>query len=210
MTTATPSTASVSTESPSRPSHKAYTFLWFAATAATVALILTEQWTQYGMYFISALYLATVTPALTRRTTPTTGTALLGSMGTIAASLVLCSGGFHPFGLSFTLPDYLSAITGGFMLASALTGWGVLHLLRRTVQDPWMDTLNTKLVIGSAAASGVFLSEGWAAFACVLPLTVLISDFIANRDKTPNPNLILAAGTLINAAAILTALALMA
>jgi hypothetical protein len=184
--------------------------LWFAAAAATIALILTEQWEQYGMYFISALYLATVTPALTRRTTPTTGTALLGSMGIIAAILVLCSGGFHPFGLSFTLPDYLSAITGGFMLASALTGWGVLHWLRRTVQDPWMDTLNTKLVIGSAAASGVFLSEGWAAFACVLPITVLISDFIANRNKTPNPNLILAAGTLINAAAILTALALMA
>ena len=210
MTTTTPSTASVSTESPSRPGYKAYPFLWFAAAAATGALILTGQWEQYGMYFISALYLATVTPALTRRTTPTTGTALLGSMGTIAAILVLCSGGYHPFGLSFTLPDYLSAITGGFMLASALTGWGVLHLLRRTIQDPWMDTLNTKIVIGSAAASGVFLSEGWAAFACVLPLTVLISDFIANRDKTPNPNLILAAGTLINAAAILTALALMA
>ena len=210
MTTTTPSTASVSTESPSRPGYKAYTFLWFAAAAATGALILTEQWAQYGMYFVSALYLATVTPTLTRRTTPTTGTALLGSMGIIAAILVLCSGGFHPFGLSFTLPDYLSAITGGFMLASALTGWGVLHWLRRTVQDPWMDTLNTKLVIGSAAASGVFLSEGWAAFACILPLTVLISDFIANRNKTPNPNLILAAGTLINAAAILTALALMA
>ena len=210
MTTTTPSTASVSTESPSRPGYKAYPFLWFAAAAATGALILTGQWEQYGMYFISALYLATVTPALTRRTTPTTGTALLGSMGTIAAILVLCSGGYHPFGLSFTLPDYLSAITGGFMLASALTGWGVLHLLRRTIQDPWMDTLNTKIVIGSAAASGVFLSEGWAAFACILPLTVLISDFIANRDKTPNPNLILAAGTLINAAAILTALALMA
>lgn len=210
MTTTTPSTASVSTESPSRSSHKAYTFLWFAVSAATGALIMTEQWTQYGMYFVSALYLATVTPALARRTTPTTGTALLGSMGIIAAILVLCSGGFHPFGLSFTLPDYLSAITGGFMLASALTGWGVLHWLRRTVQDPWMDTLNTKLVIGSAAASGVFLSEGWAAFACVLPVTVLISDFIANRNKTPNPNLILAAGTLINAAAILTALALRA
>lgn len=184
--------------------------MWFAVSAATGALIMTEQWTQYGMYFVSALYLATVTPALARRTTPTTGTALLGSMGIIAAILVLCSGGFYPFGLSFTLPDYLSAITGGFMLASALTGWGVLHWLRRTVQDPWMDTLNTKLVIGSAAASGVFLSEGWAAFACVLPVTVLISDFIANRNKTPNPNLILAAGTLINAAAILTALALRA
>ena len=210
MTTTTPSTASVSTESPSRSSHKGYTFLWFAVAAATGAMIMTEQWTQYGMYFVSALYLATVTPALTRRTTPTTGTALLGSMGIIAAILVLCSGGFYPFGLSFTLPDYLSAITGGFMLASALTGWGVLHWLRRTVQDPWMDTLNTKLVIGSAAASGVFLSEGWAAFACVLPVTVLISDFIANRNKTPNPNLILAAGTLINAAGILTALALRA
>ena len=127
MTTTTPSTASVSTESPSRSSHKGYTFLWFAVSAATGALIMTEQWTQYGMYFVSALYLATVTPALARRTTPTTGTALVGSMGIIAAILVLCSGGFHPFGLSFTLPDYLSAITGGFMLASALTGWGVLH-----------------------------------------------------------------------------------
>lgn len=106
--------------------------------------------------------------------------------------------------------DFFVGCPGGFMLASALTGWGVLHWLRRTVQDPWMDTLNTKLVIGSAAASGVFLSEGWAAFACVLPITVLISDFIANRNKTPNPNLILAAGTLINAAAVLTALALRA
>lgn len=62
MTTTTPSTASVSTESPSRSSHKAYTFLWFAVSAATGALIMTEQWTQYGMYFVSALYLATVTP----------------------------------------------------------------------------------------------------------------------------------------------------
>lgn len=210
MTTTTPSTASVSTESPSRPRYKAYAFLWSAVPIATYALLVTEQWSQFGVYFVFALYLATVAPALARRTTPTTGTALVGSMGIIAAILVLCSGGFHPFGLSFTLPDYLSAITGGFMLASALTGWGVLHWLRRTVQDPWMDTLNTKLVLGSAAASGVFLSEGWAAFACVLPVTVLISDFIANRNKTPNPNLILAAGTLINAAAILTALALMA
>lgn len=121
MTTTTTTTASVSTESPSRPSHKAYLALGGAVSAATGALILTGQWEQFGMYFVSALYLATVTPALTRRTTPTTGTALLGSMGIIAAILVLCSGGFHPFGLSFTLPDYLSAITGGFMLASALT-----------------------------------------------------------------------------------------
>lgn len=206
----TTTTASVPTESPSRTSHKAYGALSFAAAAATYALILTEQWEQYGMYFVSALYLATVTPALTRRTTPTTGTALLGSMGSIAVMLVMCSGGYSILGFGFGLPDHLSSITGGFMLTSALTGWGVLHWLRRTVQDPWMDTLNTKLVIGSAAASGVFLSEGWAAFACVLPITVLISDFIANRNKTPNPNLILAAGTLINAAAILTALALMA
>lgn len=209
MTTTTPSTASVSTESPSRPRYKAYTFLWSAVAIATYALILTEQWAQYGMYFAFALYLATAAPALTRRTTPTTGTALLGSMGFIAVTMVICSGGFTILGIGYGMPDHISSITGGFILTSALTGWGVLHWLRRTVQDPWMDTLNTKLVIGSAAASGVFLSAGVLTFMTVLLVAVGIRAFIANRDKTPNPNLILAAGTLINAAAILTALALM-
>lgn len=206
----TTTTASVPTESPSRPSHKAYGALSFTAATATYALILTEQWAQYGMYFVSALYLATVTPALARRTTPTTGTALLGSMGSIAVMLVMCSGGYSILGIGFGLPDHLSSITGGFMLTSALAGWGVLYMLRRSVQDPWMDTLNTKLVIGSAAASGVFLSAGVLTFMTVLLLTVLISAFIANRNKTPNPNLILAAGTLINAAALITTFALMA
>lgn len=206
----TTTTASVSTESPSRPRYKAYAFLWSAVPIATYALLVTEQWSQFGVYFVFALYLATVAPALARRTTPTTGTALVGSMGFIAVTLVICSGGFTVFGVGFALPDHISSITGGFMLASALVGWCVLQMLPPDVKDPWMDTINTKIVIGSAAASGVFLSEGWAAFACVLPITVLISDFIANRNKIPNPNLILAAGTLINAAAILTALALMA
>lgn len=162
------------------------------------------------MYFAFALYLATAAPALARRTTPTTGTALLGTMGAVAVTLVMCSGGFRILGIGFGLPDHLSSITGGFMLTSALAGWGVLYLLRRTIQDPWMDTINTKLVIGSAAASGVFLAAGVLTFMTVLLVAVAISAFIANRDKTPNPNLILAAGTLINAAAILTALALMA
>lgn len=206
----TTTTASVSTESPSRPRYKAYTYLWSAVSIATYALILTEQWEHFGMYFAFALYLATAAPALTRRTTPTTGTALLGSMGFIAVTMVICSGGFTILGIGYGMPDHISSITGGFILTSALTGWGVLHWLRRTVQDPWMDTLNTKLVIGSAAASGVFLSAGVLTFMTVLLVAVGISAFIANRDKTPNPNLILAAGTLINAAAILTALALMA
>lgn len=210
MTTTTPSTASVSTESPSRPRYKAYTFLWSYVAMATYALILTEQWEHFGMYFAFALYLATAAPALPRRTTPTTGTALVGSMGFIAFTLVICSGGFTIFGFGHGMPDHISSITGGFMLTSALTGWGVLYLLRHTIQDPWMDTLNTKLVIGSAAASGVFLSAGVLTFMTVLLVAVGISAFIANRDKTPNPNLILAAGTLINAAGILTALALMA
>ena len=206
----TATTASVSTESPSRSSHKGYTFLWFAVAAATVALILTGQWEQFGMYFVFALYLATVAPALTRRTTPITGTALLGSMGIIAAILVLCSGGFTIFGFGFALPDHISAVTGGFMLTSALAGWAVLHLLRRNIQDPWMDALNTKIVIGSAAASGVFLSAGVLTFMIVLLVAVAISAFIANRDKTPNPNLVLVAGTLISAAALMTAFALVA
>lgn len=210
MTTTTPSTASVSTESPSRPRYKAYAYLWSYVSIATYALILTEQWEQFGMYFAFALYLATAAPALARRTTPTTGTALLGTMGAVAVTLVMCSGGFRILGIGFGLPDHLSSITGGFMLTSALAGWGVLYLLRRTIQDPWMDTINTKLVIGSAAASGVFLAAGVLTFMTVLLVAVAISASIANRDKTPNPNLILAAGTLINAAAILTALALMA
>ena len=210
MTTTTPSTASVPTESPSRPGYKTYTFLWFAVAIATYALILTEQWAQYGMHFVFALYLATAAPALTRRTTPTTGTALLVSMGAVAVTLVMCSSGFHILSIGVGQPDPLSAITGGFMLTSALAGWCVLHLLLPDVHDPWMDTLNTKLVLGSAAAFGVFLPAGMLTFMFVLMLTVIISAFIANRNKTPNPNLILAAGTLINAAAILTALALMA
>ena len=210
MTTTTTTTASVSTESPSRPRYKAYVYLWSYVSIATYALILTEQWEHFGMYFAFALYLATVALALARRTTPTTGTALLGSMGFIAVTLVICSGGFTILGFGHGMPDHISSITGGFMLTSALAGWGVLYLLRHTIQDPWMDTLNTKLVIGSAAASGVFLSAGVLTFMTVLLVAVAISAFIANRDKTPNPNLILAAGTLINAAAILTALALMA
>lgn len=171
---------------------------------------MTEQWSQFGMYFVFALYLATVAPALTRRTTPTTGTALLVSMGAVAVTLVMCSGGFTILGFGYGLPDHISAITGGFMLTSALAGWAVLYLLRHSIQDPWMDTLNTKLVLGSAAASGVFLSAGVLTFMSVLLVAVAISAFIANRGKTPNPNLILAAGTLINAAALMTALALMA
>lgn len=206
----TTTTASVSTESPSRPYSKAYLALGVAVSTATYALILTEQWSQFGMYFVFALYLATVAPALTRRTTPTTGSALVGSMGAAAVTLVICSGGFTIFGFGFALPDHISAVTGGFMLTSALAGWAVLHLLRRTIQDPWMDTLSTKIVIGSAAASGVFLSAGVLTFMIVLLVAVAISAFIANRDKTPNPNLVLVAGTLINAAAILTAFALMA
>lgn len=206
----TTTTASVSTESPSRPYSKAYLALGVAVSTATYALILTEQWSQFGMYFVFALYLATVAPALTRRTTPTTGSALVGSMGAAAVTLVICSGGFTIFGFGFALPDHISAVTGGFMLTSALAGWAVLHLLRRNIQDPWMDTLNTKTVIGSAAASGVFLSAGVLTFMSVLLVAVAISAFIANRDKTPNPNLVLVAGTLINAAAILTAFALMA
>lgn len=210
MTTTTPSTASVSTESPSRPYSKAYLALGVAVSTATYALTLTEQWSQFGMYFVFALYLATVAPALTRRTTPTTGSALVGSMGAAAVTLVICSGGFTIFGFGFALPDHISAVTGGFMLTSALAGWAVLHLLRRNIQDPWMDTLNTKLVIGSAAASGVFLSAGVLTFMIVLLVAVAISASIANRDKTPNPNLVLVAGTLISAAALMTAFALMA
>lgn len=206
----TTTTASVSTESPSRPYSKAYLALGVAVSTATYALILTEQWSQFGMYFVFALYLATVAPALTRRTIPTTGSALVGSMGAAAVTLVICSGGFTIFGFGFALPDHISAVTGGFMLTSALAGWAVLHLLRRNIQDPWMDTLSTKIVIGSAAASGVFLSAGVLTFMIVLLVAVAISAFIANRDKTPNPNLVLVAGTLINAAAILTAFALMA
>lgn len=206
----TATTASVSAESPSRPYSKAYLALGVAVSTATYALILTEQWSQFGMYFVFALYLATVAPALTRRTIPTTGSALVGSMGAAAVTLVICSGGFTIFGFGFALPDHISAVTGGFMLTSALAGWAVLHLLRRTIQDPWMDTLSTKIVIGSAAASGVFLSAGVLTFMIVLLVAVAISAFIANRDKTPNPNLVLVAGTLINAAAILTAFALMA
>lgn len=206
----TATTASVSTESPSRPYSKAYLALGVAVSTATYALILTEQWSQFGMYFVFALYLATVAPALTRRTTPTTGSALVGSMGAAAVTLVICSGGFTIFGFGFALPDHISAVTGGFMLTSALAGWAVLHLLRRNIQDPWMDALSTKTVIGSAAASGVFLSAGVLTFMIVLLVAVAISAFIANRDKTPNPNLILAAGTLISAAALMTALALVA
>lgn len=206
----TTTTASVSTESPSRPYSKAYTFLWSFVAIATYALLLTEQWSQFGMYFVFALYLATVAPALTRRTTPTTGTALVGSMGAAAVTLVICSGGFTIFGFGFALPDHISAVTGGFMLTSALAGWAVLHLLRRNIQDPWMDTLSTKIVIGSAAASGVFLSAGVLTFMIVLLVAVAISAFIANRDKTPNPNLVLVAGTLISAAALMTAFALVA
>lgn len=206
----TTTTASVSTESPSRPRYKAYTLLCSVAAIATYALLVTEQWSQFGMYFVLALYLATVAPALTRRTIPTTGTALLVSMGAVAVTLVMCSGGFTILGFGYGLPDHISAITGGFMLTSALAGWAVLYLLRHSIQDPWMDTLNTKLVLGSAAASGVFLPAGVLIFMTVLLVAVAISAFIANRDKTPNPNLILAAGTLINAAAILTALALLA
>lgn len=206
----TTTTASVSTESPSRPRYKAYAFLWSAVPIATYALLVTEQWSQFGVYFVFALYLATVAPALARRTTPTTGTALVGSMGFIAVTLVICSGGFTVFGVGFALPDHTSVITGGFMLASALVGWCVLQMLLPDVKDPWMDTLNTKLVIGSAAASGVFLPAGILTFMIVPMLTVIISAFIANCGKTPNPNLVLVAGTLINAAAILTAFALMA
>lgn len=206
----TATTASVSTESPSRPYSKAYLALGVAVSTATYALILTEQWSQFGMYFVFALYLATVAPALTRRTTPTTGSALVGSMGAAAVTLVICSGGFTIFGFGFALPDHISAVTGGFMLTSALAGWAVLHLLRRNIQDPWMDTLNTKTVIGSAAASGVFLSAGVLTFMIVLLVAVAISAFIANRDKTPNPNLVLVAGTLISAAALMTAFALVA
>lgn len=206
----TATTASVSTESPSRPYSKAYLALGVAVSTATYALILTEQWSQFGMYFVFALYLATVAPALTRRTTPTTGSALVGSMGAAAVTLVICSGGFTIFGFGFALPDHISAVTGGFMLTSALAGWAVLHLLRRNIQDPWMDTLNTKIVIGSAAASGVFLSAGVLTFMIVLLVAVAISAFIANRDKTPNPNLVLVAGTLISAAALMTAFALVA
>lgn len=206
----TTTTASVSAESPSRPYSKAYLALGGVVSIATYALILTEQWSQFGMYFVFALYLATVAPALTRRTIPTTGSALVGSMGAAAVTLVICSGGFTIFGFGFALPDHISAVTGGFMLTSALAGWAVLHLLRRTIQDPWMDTLSTKIVIGSAAASGVFLSAGVLTFMIVLLVAVAISAFIANRDKTPNPNLVLVAGTLINATAILTAFALMA
>lgn len=204
----TTTTASVSAESPSRPYSKAYLALGVAVSTATYALILTEQWSQFGMYFVFALYLVTVAPA--RRTIPTSGSALVGSMGAAAVTLVICSGGFTIFGFGFALPDHISAVTGGFMLTSALAGWAVLHLLRRTIQDPWMDTLSTKIVIGSAAASGVFLSAGVLTFMIVLLVAVAISAFIANRDKTPNPNLVLVAGTLINAAAILTAFALMA
>lgn len=210
MTTTTPSTASVSTESPSRPRYKAYAYLWSYVSIATYALILTEQWEQFGMYFAFALYLATAAPALARRTTPTTGTALLGTMGAVAVTLVMCSGGFRILGIGFGLPDHLSSITGGFMLTSALVGWCVLQMLLPDVKDPWMDTINTKIVIGSAAASGVFLPAGILTFMIVPMLTVIISAFIASRGKTPNPNLVLVAGTLINAAAILTALALMA
>lgn len=206
----TTTTASVSTESPSRPYSKAYLALGVAVSTATYALTLTEQWSQFGMYFVFALYLATVAPALTRRTTPTTGSALVGSMGAAAVTLVICSGGFTIFGFGFALPDHISAVTGGFMLTSALAGWAVLHLLRHSIQDPWMDTLSTKIVIGSAAASGVFLSAGVLTFMIVLLVAVAISAFIANRDKTPNPNLVLVAGTLISAAAIMTAFALMA
>lgn len=206
----TATTASVSTESPSRPYSKAYLALGVAVSTATYALLLTEQWSQFGMYFVFALYLATVAPALTRRTTPTTGTALVGSMGAAAVTLVICSGGFTIFGFGFALPDHISAVTGGFMLTSALAGWAVLHLLRRNIQDPWMDTLSTKIVIGSAAASGVFLSAGVLTFMIVLLVAVAISAFIANRDKTPNPNLVLVAGTLISAAALMTAFALVA
>lgn len=206
----TATTASVSTESPSRPYSKAYLALGVAVSTATYALILTEQWSQFGMYFVFALYLATVAPALTRRTTPTTGSALVGSMGAAAVTLVICSGGFTIFGFGFALPDHISAVTGGFMLTSALAGWAVLHLLRRNIQDPWMDALNTKIVIGSAAASGVFLSAGVLTFMIVLLVAVAISAFIANRDKTPNPNLVLVAGTLISAAALMTAFALVA
>lgn len=206
----TTTTASVSTESPSRPRYKAYLALGVAVSTATYALILTEQWSQFGMYFVFALYLATVAPALTRRTTPTTGTALVGSMGAAAVTLVMCSGGFTIFGFGFALPDHISAVTGGFMLTSALAGWAVLHLLRRNIQDPWMDTLNTKLVLGSAAASGVFLPAGVLTFMIVLLVAVAISAFIANRDKTPNPNMVLATGTLINVAALMTAFALVA
>lgn len=68
-------------------------------------------------------------------------------------------------------------------------------MLLPDVKDAWMDTLNTKIVIGSAAASGVFLPAGILTFMIVLMLTVIISAFIASRGKTPNPNLILAAGT---------------
>lgn len=206
----TTTTASVSTESPSSPRYKAYAFLWSAVPIATYALLVTEQWSQFGVYFVFALYLATVAPALARRTTPTTGTALVGSMGFIAVTLVICSGGFTVFGVGFALPDHTSVITGGFMLASALVGWCVLQMLLPDVKDPWMDTINTKIVIGSAAASGVFLPAGILTFMIVPMLTVIISAFIASRGKTPNPNLVLVAGTLINAAAILTALALMA
>lgn len=206
----TTTTASVSTESPSRPYSKAYLALGVAVSTATYALILTEQWSQFGMYFIFALYLATVASALTRRTTPTPGSALVGSMGAAAVTLVICSGGFTIFGFGFALPDHISAVTGGFMLTSALAGWAVLHLLRRNIQDPWMDTLSTKTVIGSAAASGVFLSAGVLTFMIVLLVAVAISAFIANRDKTPNPNMVLVAGTLISAAALMTAFALVA
>lgn len=197
MTTTTTTTASVSTESPSRPSHKAYLALGGAVSAATGALILTEQWTQFGMYFVFTLYLATVAPALARRTTPATGSALVGSMGAVAVALVICSGGFTIFGAGFALPDHTSVITSGFMLASALAGWCVLQMLLPDVKDAWMDTINTKIVIGSAAASGVFLTAGMLTFMIVLMLTVIISAFIASRGKTPNPNLILAAGTLL-------------
>ena len=93
----TTTTASVSTESPSRPYSKAYLALGVAVSTATYALTLTEQWSQFGMYFVFALYLATVAPALTRRTTPTTGSALVGSMGAAAVTLVICSGGFTTF-----------------------------------------------------------------------------------------------------------------
>lgn len=206
----TTTTASVSTESPSRPRYKAYAFLWSAVPIATYALLVTEQWSQFGVYFVFALYLATVAPALARRTTPTTGTALVGSMGFIAVTLVICSGGFTIFGFGHALPDHTSSITGGFMLASALVGWCVLQMLLPDVKDPWMDTINTKIVIGSAAASGVFLPAGILTFMIVPMLTVIISAFIANRGKTPNPNLVLVAGTLINAAALMTASALMA
>lgn len=132
----TTTTASVSAESPSRPYSKAYLALGGVVSIATYALILTEQWSQFGMYFVFALYLATVAPALTRRTIPTTGSALVGSMGAAAVTLVICSGGFTIFGFGFALPDHISAVTGGFMLTSALAGWAVLHLLRRTIQDP--------------------------------------------------------------------------